>query len=57
MTLHFRYKYYLLEYLYFFHNECYIIVKKIGEPIKSVMSTIRHRIKSTAEWTGKNFHK
>ena len=57
MPLHFRYKYYLLEYLYFFHNECYIIVKKIGEPIKFAALAFRRRIKSTAEWTGKNFHK
>ena len=57
MTLHFRYKYCLLENLWIFLDDCYIIVKKIGKPIKSVVSTVRHRIKSTAEWTGKNYHK
>lgn len=57
MVLHFRYKYWLQEYLCVFLDDCYIIVKKIGEPIKSVVSTVRHRIKSTSEWTGKNFHK
>ena len=57
MTLHFRYKYYLLEYLYFFLDDCYIIVKKIGKTIESASSTVHRRIKSTAEWTGKNYHK
>ena len=57
MVLHFRYKYWLQEYLCVFLDDCYIIVKKIGEPIKSVVSTVRNRIKSTSEWTGKNFHK
>ena len=57
MVLHFRYKYWLQEYLCVFLDDCYIIVKKIGEPIKSVVSTVRHRIKSTSEWTGKNFQK
>ena len=57
MTLHFRYKYYLLEYLYFFLDDCYIIVKKIGNPIEFAALTFRRRIKSAAEWTGKNFHK
>lgn len=57
MTLHFRYKYLLLENLWVFLDDCYIIVKKIGKTIESISSTIRRRIKSTAEWTGKNFHK
>lgn len=57
MTLHYRYKYCLLEYLYFFLDDCYIIVKKIGEPIEFAALTFRRKIKSTAEWTGKNFHK
>ena len=57
MTLHFRYKYCLLEYLYFFLDDCYIIVKKIGDTIEFAALTFRRIIKSTAEWTGKNFHK
>lgn len=57
MVLHFRYKYWLLEYLYLFLDDCYIIVKKIGNPIKFATLTFCRRIKSTSEWTGKNFHK
>lgn len=57
MTLHFRHKYCLLENLWIFLDDCYIIVKKIGNPIEFAALTFRHRIKSTAEWTGKNFHK
>lgn len=57
MVLHFRYKYWLLEYLYLFLDDCYIIVKKIGNPIEFAALTFRRRIKSTSEWTGKNFHK
>lgn len=57
MTLHFRYKYLLLENLWVFLDDCYIIVKKIGKTIESASSTVHRRIKSAAEWTGKNFHK
>lgn len=57
MTLHFRYKYLLLENLWVFLDDCYIIVKKIGKTIESASSTVHRRIKSTTEWTGKNFHK
>lgn len=57
MTLHFRYKYCLLENLWIFLDDCYIIVKKIGNPIEFAALTFRRRIKSTAEWTGKNFYK